>query len=323
MDKKRRLVKISLSLCIVLFLSLLLLQETTIAKPIPPSYLTKLTLENNPQIGGIAILKLEIIATFDKPKVDIGCFLPEGLELVKDKKDRIIFSEPIVFPEKGKRIVFYSGPMKNGEKKEFVFKVRILDGRKYIIGGGSVGKGDYLEIDIGDSEPPEWKSQDKERAGIKDGKRSILSGIKQIEKDKVTDLEIPEDSPPSLRTELRIRTKDKPYIKMPYNPQEIPLRYLVYTEEETKKVEVTVELPEGLELINDRNYKVIKQDKLTKVKLFQGSMRFKECKAFYFKVRSDKKERFRARAQTKVLTTDGRELITEDYQDIELGRVLY
>lgn len=281
------------------------------AKPSIPSYLTKLTLENNPQIGGIAVLKLEIIADFDKSEVAIGCFIPDGLEIVKDSETKIILSEPIASREKGNRIVFYSGPMRKGEKKEFIFRIRVLDGRKYIISGGAVGKGDYLEIDLGDPEPPE----------------DTGSGLEQARAKKVSGSSISKDEIPPVRTELRIRTKNKPYISSPYNPKGIPLRYLIYSEEELRNVEITLELPDGLEFINDVSYEVSTQEKegkrFSEIKLFQGPMRFKECKAFYFKVRSDKKERFKIRVWARFLTYDGKELITEDYQDIELGRVLY
>lgn len=281
------------------------------AKPSIPSYLTMLTLENNPQICGIAILKLEIIADFDKSEVDIGCFIPDGLEIVRDPETKIILSEPIVSPEKGNRIVFYSGPMRKGEKKEFIFRIRVLDGRRYIISGGAVGKGDYLEIDLGDLEPPENRD----------------SSLGQISAKRISGSNISNDEIRSVRTELRIRTKDKPYIAARDNPKEIPLRYLIYSEEELKNVEVSLELPEGLDLINDGNYEVSTQEKegkkFTEVKIFQGPMRFKECKAVYLKVGSNKKERFRVKVKTKVLSFDDRETIINDCQNIELERVLY
>lgn len=290
---------------------------------------TELTLENEPKIEGIAIIKIKATVYTDIPneaitKARVYCGIPEGLQFINDK-NYIVERKYSVSDEWFDSVTLYEGPMKKNETKEILFKVKVPDTKKYTIFGGVTGSGDReLEIDLGEPQPPDWKAKGTERAGIKDGKHHILvRGIKQLDAGKLVDLTIPEDSLPPLRSELRIRTKDKPYINMPYNPKEIPLRYLVYVQEKTKDVEVTLELPEGLELINDQNYEITRKENLTLVKLFRGPMRFKECKAFYFKVRSDKKECFRVKAQTKVLTVDAKELMVEDYQDIELGRILF
>ncbi len=57
--------------------------------------------------------------------------------------------------------------------------------------------------------------------------------------------------------------------------------------------------------------------------LFQGPMQLKESKAFYFNVCSGKMEHFRIRVQARVLTHDDKEFVIDDFQDIELGKVLY
>lgn len=318
--------------CILLLMFLLILgldiNYTCFAADWMRSGDTELTLEKEPRIGKIAIIKIKATVYTDIPneaitKARIYCGIPNGLQFINDK-NYIVERKYSVSDEWFDSVTLYEGPMKKNETKEILFKMRVPDTKKYIVFGGVTGSGDReLEIDLGDPESPEWRPADKETVRGIGEKLYIRTGIKQVDSKGVSELDISKGDLPPLRTELRIRTKNRPYIKPPYNPQEIPLRYLVYAEEETKEVGVTVELPDGLELINDKNYAVTKKDKSTIVNLYQDPMRFKECRAFYFKVRSDKKERFRVKAQTRVLTVDGKELIVEDYQDIELGRVLY
>src|SRR3989338_1652104 len=210
MKEKIKLRKMVILLCACLFLSLFICQNGN-AKMTGSLVSVNLSLENEPKIDGIAILKLSIIApeNLDLNKTSIGCYIPLGLNLIDDIK--FVISDDIsqeASEKWGKLIIFYSGPMKKGEKKEFIFKIRIPDEKKYRI--GVYGSDEEIEIDLGDPEPPEWSSQDGERASIKDGKRYILvRGVKQLEGDRVSNLEIPEDSFPPLRTELRIRTKDR------------------------------------------------------------------------------------------------------------------
>lgn len=82
---------------------------------------------------------------------------------------------------------------------------------------------------------------------------------------------------------------------------------------------VTVSLPWHLELIDEGNYQVIKKNGHTDIKLFQGQMKAKESKAFYFKVRSiNPKKDFTAGVggNIKVLTADGRKLTTHDSESL-------
>lgn len=288
----------------------------------------ELTIENEPEIEGIAIIKIKAMVYTDIPneainKARIYCGIPEGLEFINDK-NYIVEPKYSVSGEWFNSVTLYEGPMKEREEKEISFKVRIPDTKRYIIFGGVTGSGDEkIEIDLGEPEPPEWKTGDKNKIRTKEEKQYIQTRLKQVDKRGISELNISEDSLPPLRTELKIRTKHKPYIDMPYNPQEIPLRYLIYTEEAAKEVEVTVELPAGLELINMQEYETSKVNGSTIFELFRGPMGFQECKAFYFKVRSDKEEQFIVKVETGVLTTDGREFFTEDYRNIELRRLRY
>jgi hypothetical protein len=293
---------------------------------------TELILENEPKVGGVAIIRIKASVRTDipnevVPKARIYCDVPEGLEFINDK-GYIVEHKQSVTGEWFDSVTLYEGPMKKDETRQILFKIKVPDAKKYTIRGGVTGGVDAeLEIDLGEPDPPEWNPRGKERVGIEEGKRYILSGIKQLEGGKLTDLKIPEDALPPLRTELRIRTKYEPYVHMPYNPEGIPLRFLVYSEEEPKGVLISIELPEGLELINDRNYEVTTEEKEGKRfatgRLFKGPMRSKECRAFYFRLRSDKKEHFVIKVHTNVLTHDGKELFVEDQQIVELGRVLY
>jgi hypothetical protein len=203
-------------------------------------------LENQPAVGGIAILKITVLAGYDVENANVGCFLPQGLRLVNDKGYKVILLEPPKSEEPGTNVKLYSGIMKKGESKEIIFRVLIIEKKKYLIGAGGLDGSDYLEIDLGDPEPPEWKPEIKKvmiidgkrylpgrnRENAKVGERSCelielkdnpaaggssgtdeyyITGIKYLGEGRMEDLILPVNSPPPFRTEFKKRTKDRPY----------------------------------------------------------------------------------------------------------------
>lgn len=139
---------------------------------------TKLTMENNPEIGGVAVLKIVFSSPIDVPKVDIYCFLPEPLEMVGNKEYEVTYQESFT-GEVGNKVILWSGSVRGGEKKEFLLRVKVPDGRKHIVDAGGIEESDYLEIDLGEPEPPESKSQNKENISSDEEMPSIPTGIKQ------------------------------------------------------------------------------------------------------------------------------------------------
>ena len=309
-----------------IFLSFITICE---AKPKPITHHGKLTLQNEPKIGQIAIIKVIKTGGYDDTDAELGCFFPERLEFINDKGYKVTYVEPPLSLEKGLRVIFYSGPFKKREIKEALFKVRIPDDKKYtIVGGGPYDPEGKLEIDLGDPEPPEWLPQDMELVGEKEGRPHIKSSIKQLEGKGLIDLTIPEDSLPPLRTELKIRTKDRPHLylsnviaKTPGTVTIIPISYLVYTEEETPNLKATLTLPKGLRFIRgDKTHKIYSlRDGRQKVLLYSGQMRFKQCKAFYLKVKVvTQKQEYPIEATAEITTIDDKKLLKEDKLVLDL-----
>ncbi len=326
MNKKKGLGKICLLSGVILFL-VLFISESCIAK-IGRSTYVKLTMENSPEIGGIAVLKLVVLAGYDVQDADIGCFLPQGLELINDKGYKINFLEPPESGETGNNVKFYSGSMKKGERREIVFRMCIPDEKRYIIGAGGLDGSDYLEIDLGDPEPPELKSQSRQIEDIREIKSDVQREIQQLQEGKTSDFSISKDSLPPIRTELNIRPKDKPYYNYwediaKLRPNEdiiIPVRYLVYTEEEVSDLKATIILPKGLEFIKDKeNYEVSTlEDGRTEVLLYSGPMSSKQSQAFYFKVKAFSREKYSIKASTEFTNSDGKKLVKEDSLPLSL-----
>lgn len=312
------------------------------AKPdcILPGENVKLTLSNRPEVGQIAIIKLDVITPFDTDDAKISCFLPPEIEFINDKNYTVKYERFGLFSEEaserwGNRVIFYSGPVKKNDKKEFIFKIRIPSGEKYNIEADGKGGYDTLELDLGEPEPPDLPTTAKEYAGKKEGRNYIKTRIKQLRDGQLLDLTIPEDSLPPLRTELRIRTKDSPDLGVEYssNPKgPIPFRHLVYVEHESPQVEVNCILPEGFEIVDGSSYKTsIDPEGMTRVLLYSGAMRFKESKAFYFKVRITRPLTLREhqtitetiQVETKLLTQENETLLKTDSRSIDFGRILY
>lgn len=329
--RKDKIKKIRIILAIFLVSNSFLLGSICEAKMRGSLASVEFILENKPEIGEFAVFRLSVTApvNLDLERANIDCFLPQELELLDEKNYTIDFERYGNFWRK--RVIFYSGSMKRGEKKEFIFKVRIPDGKRYLI---SAGINEIIELDLGDPEPPEWHLPST-AAGFREGKRYISSGVKQARDNQLVELDIPEDALPPLRTELRIRTKDKPdLIEYEDNPKgPVPFRHLVYVEKESPQVEVSCILPQGFEIVPDGpEYKTSADPEgNTRVLLYSGAMRFKECKAFYFKVRVAKPldiERGQAitktiHVETKLLTQENEILTKTDSRSIDFGRILY
>lgn len=315
-----------------LILSLCLNNCSSFATPPRFQGEAELSLENEPEIGGIAIIKIKALFHGDIPntaisKGEIYCLIPDGLKFINDKNYKIERMQGDTPKEWFDSVTLYEGPMKKDEIKEILFKVRILDEKKYIIFGGITGAvRKRLEIDLGEPEPPEWKPEVPQRIKILSkqgtgviGTRAKTGGEKAEE---VLDLELPKEIPPPVRTEFKIRTKDKPYIEY-WNSRFIPLRYLIYSEEESPKVEVNFFLPEGLELVNDAGYEITQEEGKTTVLVYSGPMRFKECKAFYLQVKPQKQELFYLKIQTRLTNLKNEELLKEDKLEINLSPMRY
>ncbi|MFH1441378.1 MAG: hypothetical protein ABIH18_05005 [Candidatus Omnitrophota bacterium] len=323
-----------LLLILLLFVSDTLLHKCICEAKMRPIISVKISLENEPNIGGIAILKLSVVApkNLDLERVNIGCYIPLELELVSDIKFEISNNITEETREKwGNLFMFYTGPMKKSEKKEFILKVRIPDEKRYCI---SVYGGDEeIEIDLGNPEPPEWNPEVKQRIKIMPKQETGAVGIRaRTGSEKLEDLsnlELPKETPPPFRTEFKIRTKDRPSIEYwnfkpePGQPLVIPLRYLVYLEEEAPKVEVNLFLPEGIELVNDQDYRITQEGDKTKVLLYSGPMRFKECKAFYLQVKPQRRELFHLKINVQLTNLKNEELLKEDKLDINLASMRY
>lgn len=201
----------------------------------------------------------------------------------------------------------------------------IIDGKRYFPGRSR----DKAKVGENSNELIEME---KDTAGrlVSETSEYFLSGIKQLKDGKSQDFILLAGSPLPLLTELKIRTKDRPdydyYRELVLNPQpgsSIPVRYLVCTEKETPGLKATLTIPKGLEFINEENYEISSlDDGRQKVMLYSGPMRLKECKAFYFKLKtvSWQEEAFPLQALSQVTTLDGKELIKEDGLIIDLRR---
>lgn len=320
--KHKRLNKTEKLLIILYLIGIFLFfANKTEAKMEFPTHHREIKLQNEPIIGQITIIKQTVVGGYDDPNVELGCFFSEGLELINSGEYKISLVEPPVALEKGFVAFFYSGPLKKGESKEAIFKVRIPDGKKYAIG--------QLEIDLGDPEPPELTEARKDSGGIKDGKLHIKTAIKQLISGGFIDLAIPEDSLPPLRTELRMRTKERPEIGGPPYPWPLPFRYLVYLEKESSKVEVSCILPMGFATVGELDYKIFQEpDGNIKVLLYSGPMRSKECKAIYFRIGRNNEINlpdglYNIKSEVILTTLENEKLIKTDSYPITLGRVLY
>ncbi|MEK7400372.1 MAG: hypothetical protein AAB116_25790 [Candidatus Poribacteria bacterium] len=320
--------KAYINLFIAILLSLFSISPA-IAK-IGRSTYVKLTLENQPKIGEVAILKLVVSHPYALAKDSIECLLPEGLELINDNNYKVIYAET-TSGEWMNKVIFYSGSLEGGQEKEFVFKVRIPNGKKYLIFSGGGDNFDTLEIDLGDPEPPEWKPESQQRTAMVSGQEYILSGINRTTAGKSTELEIPKEALPPFRTEFKFRTKDRPDLRQEYscNPKgEIPFRYLVYVEKDVPNVEITCNLPFGFEIVEGRDYRITKDEAGNSViLLYSGPMRSKEAKAFYFKIRVTKdiatEGKYAIKVEANILTAENEKLYKADSQSIEFGRFSY
>lgn len=281
-----------------------------------------LTLLNEPEIGGIAEFRIRAESFWNDKEMEITCEIPEGWEFINDQN----YATENVFlvnqdGKKGIRVYFWKGYMEVGKVKEILFKARIPDGKKYMFSVYTNHDSELFELDLGQPDPPDLY------------KGSVGYGITQIyefiekpypyypERTEIVKKEfaLSQGEIPPVSTELRKRTKHIPYISNIIYSDEVPLRYLVYTDIEAKKVTVTVNIPrKDLELVDEENYQVTKTDEQLNVTLYHGPMKAKESKAFYFKVRAiSSKDKYdtKVEGETEVLTADGRKIYTSDLTD--------
>ncbi|MDP2905994.1 MAG: hypothetical protein Q8O22_06830 [Candidatus Omnitrophota bacterium] len=286
----------------------------------------ELEIENISESDRTATLKLFFLCGADSQNIEISGFLPEGIQLL-DTKDYKIEYNKSGYREWGNSVIFFSGPMKRNERRNFIFKVQILDNKKYAIraGGGDASVA-VLEIDLGEPEPPELNNQ-SEVTVVKEEKPLLVSGIKQIKEKVESAAPNTSETMSSLRTELRMRTKDRPSIDY-YKDKLmiIPFRYLIYTEVEAPQTVVTLNLPQGIEFVKEAPYEVsILEGGQQQVLLYSGPMRFKECKALYFNVRvlTREEKEYPVEVTARVTTLNGKTLLKEDKMSIDMQRKLF
>jgi len=265
----------------------------------------ELTVENEPEVGGVAIIKIAAVTsrgTPDNPisNAIISCGIPEGLTIVNEN-DYKTERKQSASGEWFTSVILYEGPMSKNEVKEILFKVRIPDTKKYIIFGGITGGTmKVIEIDLGEPDfSPELDSAFTE----------VL---------------------PFLETELKIRTKYNPSLMSTHgvNPKgEIPFRYLIYTGMTSPEVKAYCILPEVFEMVNPEDYEITQEDDGgSKILLYSGVMDFKETKVFYFKVKRKKgigDGVYEVKTEVDALTPEGEEYRKTDTQSITFGRILY
>ena len=108
--------------------------------PLPPPVEIAFTLENAPQAGGEAILKL-IVTPLEDMHLDISCALPEGVMPVMEpgirlqpyeNRDINSMEAPTIFQPMYKEAVgLWVGPVTAGQTKEFVFSITITESGNY------------------------------------------------------------------------------------------------------------------------------------------------------------------------------------------------
>ncbi|MGE5279452.1 MAG: hypothetical protein ACM3L6_01740 [Deltaproteobacteria bacterium] len=94
------------------------------------------TFENTPMVEGEALLKVTVMPQEDM-HVDISCLLPEGVEAVLNQgvsvrphEESHGIDSDLSFSYKDE-IILWVGPLKAGEPKEFLFKVKFLGSQNH------------------------------------------------------------------------------------------------------------------------------------------------------------------------------------------------
>lgn len=109
--------------------------EPIVEKQLPPPVNMEFTAENTPEAGKEIILKLKVTPLEDM-HAEISCLLPQEIEPIIDNNVRVkLYKEkqPIsqnlsVYKQK---IVFYTGPLKGGIAREYLFRIKVSDIGKY------------------------------------------------------------------------------------------------------------------------------------------------------------------------------------------------
>ncbi|MFH1622390.1 MAG: hypothetical protein ABIA97_04635 [Candidatus Omnitrophota bacterium] len=108
--------------------------------PMAPPLDIAFTLDNTPQVGGEAVLKL-IVTPLEDMHLDISCALPDGVMPVMESGIRLQPYEnrdinnmeaPTIYQPMCKEVVgLWVGPVAAGQTKEFVFSVTITESGNY------------------------------------------------------------------------------------------------------------------------------------------------------------------------------------------------
>ena len=102
----------------------------------PPPIDIAFTLENSPQAGQEAVLKLKVIP-FEDMHADISCLLPEGIEPVREAGVMVRPYEEKHWRNRQQQpshievVQLWVGPLTAGTTKEFVFRVKVPDKERY------------------------------------------------------------------------------------------------------------------------------------------------------------------------------------------------
>lgn len=289
-----------------------------------PSVGTKvcLLLENEPIIGGDAILKLIVTPSLDASNIDIVCTIPDELDFINDNDFTVEHND--MFGAGQVRIVLWSGPVRAKVNMEFIIRVVIPDGKKYFISAGAGGGNDSIEIDLGDPEPPIWDPTNKEKAGLKNGEQLVLSGVKKMVAGKEVDLMISEASVPILRAEIGVITKGGKRIK-PEIGEVITLRLLINSVH-NGDIYVSFCLPRGMELQDVQDGKtgksITRDNGNNMIKIFGGHINANETKSFYIDVIVNEEARYIVKPDISIVTDDGNQYNTDCAVSIFLGRRL-
>lgn len=114
-------------LVFLLIFSVFVSNYTCFATPPEKPGEAELSLENNPEVGGIAIIKIKAIFHGDIPntaisKARISCGIPDGLEFINDKNYKVERMQSDAPKEWFDSVTLYEGPMKKMNPKKFYLR---------------------------------------------------------------------------------------------------------------------------------------------------------------------------------------------------------